>query len=93
MEVVGDFSKKFYNSLGSVLVGVVQKLKSLKKPFRKLLRDQGNLHERVNRPRHELDEVQKALYINTLSLELREEEAAYVQAFNGASLDVELFLK
>ncbi|GJT90711.1 zinc finger, CCHC-type containing protein [Tanacetum coccineum] len=72
---------------------VVQKLKSLKKPFRKLLRDQGNLHERVNRLRHELDEVQKALDLNTLSLELREEEAAYVQAFNRASLDVERFLK
>ncbi|GKD80429.1 hypothetical protein Tco_1347268 [Tanacetum coccineum] len=40
---------------------VVSKLKALKKPLRKLVYDQGNLHERVNKLRLELDEVQKAL--------------------------------
>nr|GEW31422.1 hypothetical protein [Tanacetum cinerariifolium] len=35
---------------------VVSKLKALKKHLRKLVHDHGNLHERVNRLRHELDE-------------------------------------
>ncbi|PWA35807.1 RNA-directed DNA polymerase, eukaryota, Reverse transcriptase zinc-binding domain protein [Artemisia annua] len=45
------------NVSGHNMFQVVHKMKALKKPFRKLLHDQGNLHERVNRLRHELDEV------------------------------------
>ncbi|HET7285361.1 MAG TPA: hypothetical protein VFI70_11810 [Nitrososphaeraceae archaeon] len=42
---------------GHPIFRVVQKLKSLKKPFRKLLYDKGNLHERVTKLRAKLDEV------------------------------------
>nr|GEX70652.1 hypothetical protein [Tanacetum cinerariifolium] len=38
---------------------VVKRLKLLKKPLRKLLYDNGNLHENVKKLRHELDEAQK----------------------------------
>ncbi|GJR54181.1 hypothetical protein Tco_1404702 [Tanacetum coccineum] len=72
---------------------VVSKLKALKKPFLKLLHDQGNLHDRVNKLRFELDEVQKALDLNPNDLSLREEEVVYVQAFSEAKLDEERFLK
>ncbi|GKF86595.1 hypothetical protein Tco_0254422, partial [Tanacetum coccineum] len=41
----------------------------------------------------ELDTVQKALDSNHADLILREEEGAYVQAFNEAKLDDERFLK
>ncbi|GJW40424.1 protein LAZ1, partial [Tanacetum coccineum] len=61
--------------------------------MRKLLHDQGNLHERVEKLQMELDTVQKALDSNPANLILREEEAAYVQAFNEAKLDEERFLK
>ncbi|GJX29863.1 hypothetical protein Tco_0237942, partial [Tanacetum coccineum] len=46
---------------GHNMFRVVQKLKALKKPLRKLLQDQGNLHTRVNELRVELDAVQRAL--------------------------------
>ncbi|GJS50258.1 reverse transcriptase domain-containing protein [Tanacetum coccineum] len=78
---------------GHKMYQVVSKLKALKKPFRKLLHDQGNLHDRVNKLRFELDEVQKALDLNPNDLSLREEEAVYVQAFSEAKLDEERFLK
>ncbi|GKE31826.1 hypothetical protein Tco_1451148 [Tanacetum coccineum] len=50
------------NTSGHFMFQVVSKLKVLKKPMRKLVHDQGNLHDRVNRLRVELDEVQKDLY-------------------------------
>ncbi|GKB20225.1 trichome birefringence-like protein 3, partial [Tanacetum coccineum] len=78
---------------GHNMFKVVTKLKLLKKPMRKLLHDQGNLHERVEKLRMELDTVQKALDSNPADLILREEEGAYVQAFNEAKLDEERFLK
>ena len=68
-------------------------MRSLKKPFRKLLKSQGNLHDRVVKLRHELDEVQKALDKNPSSTILREEEAVYLTAFTQATLDEERFLK
>ncbi|GJX41003.1 hypothetical protein Tco_0255993 [Tanacetum coccineum] len=71
---------------------VVKRLKLLKKPLRKLLYDQGNLHKNVKRLRHELDEAQRALDSDPGNLELREEEAAYLQAFNDALLMEERFL-
>nr|GEW30742.1 hypothetical protein [Tanacetum cinerariifolium] len=40
---------------GHSMFQVTQKMKNLKKPLRKLLHDQGNLHDRVNRLRVELD--------------------------------------
>ncbi|GJW77266.1 protein LAZ1 [Tanacetum coccineum] len=68
-------------------------MKSLKKPLQKLLKDQGNIHERVNKLRLELNQVQKALDSNPADSILREEESVYLQAFNDAKLDEERFLK
>ncbi|GJW58409.1 hypothetical protein Tco_0105140 [Tanacetum coccineum] len=59
---------------------LVKKLRLLKNPIRKLMHWQGNLHNRVEKLRHELDEVQKALDKNPTSSVLREEEAAYLTA-------------
>ncbi|GKB80035.1 polypyrimidine tract-binding protein homolog 2 isoform X1 [Tanacetum coccineum] len=71
------------------MVDVVHKMKSLKKHFRKLLHEQGNLHDRVNHLRTELDEVQEALDLDPSNFLLRDKEAVYVQAFNDAKIDEE----
>ncbi|GKA03824.1 hypothetical protein Tco_0676605, partial [Tanacetum coccineum] len=71
---------------------VVKRIKGLKKPLRKLLYDKGNLHENVKKLRHELDEVQKSLDGDPSNLLLREEEAAYLKAFQDALIEEERFL-
>ncbi|GKC96946.1 RNA-directed DNA polymerase, eukaryota, reverse transcriptase zinc-binding domain protein [Tanacetum coccineum] len=78
---------------GYKIYQVVSKLKTLKKPFWKLLHDQGNLYERVCKLRVELDEVQKALDLNPSDTNLKDEKVVYVQAFIKAKLDEERFLK
>ncbi|GKB78613.1 hypothetical protein Tco_0945508 [Tanacetum coccineum] len=72
---------------------VFKRLKGLKSPLRKLLNDQGNLHDRVNRLRVELDKAKKAIDRNPSSSNLREEHAHYLSAFKEASLDEERFLR
>nr|GEV72663.1 hypothetical protein [Tanacetum cinerariifolium] len=72
---------------------VTQKMKIMKKPLRKLMHNHGNLHERVNQLRLELDEVQKALERDPSNSDIRDEEAVYVQAFNEAKIDEERFLR
>nr|GEW46208.1 hypothetical protein [Tanacetum cinerariifolium] len=87
---------KFINTFpgdGHNMFKVVSKLKILKKTLRKLLHDQGNIHERVNKLRLELDTVQKTLDSNPADPILREKACAYVQAFNETKLDEERFLK
>ncbi|GJS41527.1 reverse transcriptase domain-containing protein [Tanacetum coccineum] len=54
---------------------------------------EGNLHDRVKKLRHELDEVQIALDRDPSNMLLREEEAAYLSSFNEAILNEEMFLK
>ncbi|GJS96768.1 putative RNA-directed DNA polymerase [Tanacetum coccineum] len=71
---------------------VVKRLKTLKKPLRKLMYEQGNLHDKVKVLRAELDEAQKALDLDPNNLELREDAAAYLLAFNDALLTEERFL-
>ncbi|GKA47142.1 reverse transcriptase domain-containing protein [Tanacetum coccineum] len=71
---------------------VVKRLILLKKPLRKLLYDHGNVCENVKKLRHELDEAQKALDADPSNIELREEEVAYLQAFNDAIIVEERFL-
>nr|GEZ73884.1 hypothetical protein [Tanacetum cinerariifolium] len=78
---------------GHNMFQVVKKLKSLKQPLRNLLKNQGNLHDRVVRLRHELDEVQKALDKYPARVSLREEEGVYLRDFNESTLDEERFLK
>ncbi|GJX25505.1 hypothetical protein Tco_0231801 [Tanacetum coccineum] len=75
---------------GNKMFQIVSKLKSLKSPFRKLLKDQGNLHLRVECLKTELDEAQKALDYDPSNSILCEEEAIYLKAFNQAILDEEL---
>ncbi|GJS38372.1 hypothetical protein Tco_0563415 [Tanacetum coccineum] len=65
----------------------------MKKPMRKLLHAQGNIHDRVTKLRTELDEVQTALDRNHTSTMLREEDGVYLTAFTQALLDKERFLK
>ena len=72
---------------------VVSKLKALKKPFRKMLFREGNIHDRVTKLRHELDEVQRALDLDPFNVDLREDEACYLNSFNEAVLKEECFLK
>ncbi|GJU63647.1 RNA-directed DNA polymerase, eukaryota, reverse transcriptase zinc-binding domain protein [Tanacetum coccineum] len=79
-------------SLSKPRLSMVKRLKLLKNPLRKLLYDHGNLHENVNKLRHELDTVQIALDRDPNNIELQEEEAAYLLAFNEASLLEENFL-
>ncbi|GJZ40645.1 protein LAZ1 [Tanacetum coccineum] len=68
-------------------------MKALKKPFHKLLHEQGNLHDRVNRLRFELGEVQKAIDLDPSNSTLRDDGASYIQAFNEAKIDEERFLR
>ncbi|GJY88017.1 hypothetical protein Tco_0502645 [Tanacetum coccineum] len=70
----------------------VKRLKLLKKPFRNLLYDEGNLNENVKKLRYELDEVQKSLDTDSSNVDLREEEAAYIKAFHNALIEEERFL-
>nr|GEU60554.1 hypothetical protein [Tanacetum cinerariifolium] len=74
---------------GHVMYQITQKLKDLKKPLRKLLYEQGNLHDRVVRLRVELDEIQKAIDSDPSNSLLRDEEAVYIQDFNEAKIDEE----
>ncbi|GJW85216.1 RNA-directed DNA polymerase, eukaryota, reverse transcriptase zinc-binding domain protein [Tanacetum coccineum] len=78
---------------GYAMYRVVKMLKGLKSPFRKLLHNHGNLHDRVNKIRIELDEAQKAIDMDPSSSVLREEHAHYLLAFKEAHLDEEHFLK
>ncbi|PWA58660.1 RNA-directed DNA polymerase, eukaryota, Reverse transcriptase zinc-binding domain protein [Artemisia annua] len=72
---------------------VVSKLKALKKPLRKLLYNEGNIHDKVVKLRHELDTVQRALDADPFNIDIREEEASYLNAYNDALLVEEQFLK
>nr|GEW74636.1 hypothetical protein [Tanacetum cinerariifolium] len=79
--------------MGDFNVALMSKMRALKKPFKLLLYDHGNFHERVTKLRHELNVVQKALDLNPIDLIIREEEVAYNIAFTEAKLDGERFLK
>ncbi|GJS20085.1 RNA-directed DNA polymerase, eukaryota, reverse transcriptase zinc-binding domain protein [Tanacetum coccineum] len=72
---------------------VIRIPKGLKTPLRKLLHDQENLHDRVNRLCVELDEAQKAIDRNPSCSLLRDEHAHYLLAFKEASLDEERIVK
>nr|GEV80992.1 hypothetical protein [Tanacetum cinerariifolium] len=61
------------NFEGCAMFRVVKMLKGLKNPFRKLLHNHGNLHERVNKIRIELDKAQKSLDRDPSSSTLRED--------------------
>ncbi|GJR86304.1 sodium/hydrogen exchanger 6 [Tanacetum coccineum] len=81
------------NVEGFAIYRVVKQLKGLESLFRKLLHDHGNLHERVNKIRVELEEAQKAIDMDPFLSNLCEEHAHYLLAFKEAQLDEERFLK
>ncbi|GKC99999.1 hypothetical protein Tco_1170274 [Tanacetum coccineum] len=70
---------------------VVKSLR-FKTPLHKLLYEKRNVHLNVKMLRTELDIVQIDLDLEPFNLDLREEEACYVKAFNDALLMEELFL-
>lgn len=78
---------------GHRMFQVVTKLKALKKPFRKLMWKQGDIHERVKSLGKELEEVLRALDGDPNNQELRLEEHVYLKSFLDAKLDEERFLK
>nr|GEX73376.1 hypothetical protein [Tanacetum cinerariifolium] len=85
-----------YANEGCAMFRVVKRLKGLKSPFRKLLHNHENLHERVNKIHSELDEAQKAIDRDPSSSSssiLHEIHAHYLLAFKEAQLDEERFLK
>nr|GEV31559.1 hypothetical protein [Tanacetum cinerariifolium]GEV60443.1 hypothetical protein [Tanacetum cinerariifolium] len=51
--------------------------------------EDGNIHDNVIKLHHELDEVQKSLDRDPSNVELRDEEAAYLKAFQDAIIDEE----
>ncbi|GKC52527.1 hypothetical protein Tco_1075272 [Tanacetum coccineum] len=81
------------NVEGCVMYHVVKRLKGLKSPFRKLLHTQGNLHNRVDLFRKELNEIQNAIDKEPNNSDLQEELAHYLLAFKEASLNEERFLR
>nr|GEW53521.1 hypothetical protein [Tanacetum cinerariifolium] len=78
---------------GFSIFKVVQKMRHLKKPLQKLLFDKGNLHENVKQLRNKLDTVQARLDDDPFNVDIRDEEASTVAAFNEALLLQERFLK
>ncbi|GKD15772.1 RNA-directed DNA polymerase, eukaryota, reverse transcriptase zinc-binding domain protein [Tanacetum coccineum] len=78
---------------GFYMFQVVKKLKHMKKSFRKLLYDHGNLRDNVKYLQFELDKVQSDLDLDPSNNIIRKEEAAYVLAFNEALIMEERFLK
>nr|GEW13022.1 hypothetical protein [Tanacetum cinerariifolium] len=91
LEVVADHWSS--NVAGHHMYQLTTKLKCMKKHMRKLVHDHGNLHERVDKLRVELDEIQKALDKSPSNSNIRDEEVVYINAFNEAKLDEERFLK
>ncbi|GJS85074.1 hypothetical protein Tco_0751615, partial [Tanacetum coccineum] len=63
------------------------------KPLRKLLYDKGNLHLKVNQLRDQLDHVQRRLDMDPFNVDIHEEEASTIAAFNEACIMEEKFLK
>nr|GEU68753.1 hypothetical protein [Tanacetum cinerariifolium] len=84
-DVSADVDTTYSSNSGNV----VKRLKGLKSPFRKLLHTQGNLYNRVDLLRKELDETQKAIDKDPHNPDLREEHAHYLLAFKEASLNEE----
>ncbi|KAJ0871216.1 putative RNA-directed DNA polymerase [Helianthus annuus] len=78
---------------GFTMFSVTKKLLNLKPFMRKLLFNQGNLHEKVLELRKQLDDVQKQIDDSPLDVGLREKEANCLEQFKTASYDEECFLK
>ncbi|KAK1414742.1 hypothetical protein QVD17_30493 [Tagetes erecta] len=78
---------------GNEMFKIVKKLKNLKPHLRKLLYAQGNLHNRVDRLRKDLDDIQSRVDENPQDSGLRDKERLCLKEFEEAAYDLELFLK
>ncbi|XP_071714140.1 uncharacterized protein [Rutidosis leptorrhynchoides] len=78
---------------GHKMYKIVKKLRMLKKPLRKLMWAKGNLHERVQNIRKDLDDIQYQLDKNPHSKDIRVKESETLKLFDEAVLDEERFLK
>ncbi|GJY82727.1 hypothetical protein Tco_0496103 [Tanacetum coccineum] len=90
-DVVRDGWEKQFSSF--YMFRVVQRLKHMKKPLRKLLYEKGNLHVNVIRLRDELDRIQTDLDADPFNVDLRKSEANSVGALNEVLIMEERFLK
>ncbi|XP_021979806.1 uncharacterized protein LOC110875922 [Helianthus annuus] len=78
---------------GATMFSVVMKMKSLKMHFRRILRNQGNLHKRVTDLRNELDQIQKQVEAHPFDASIRLLETSCLREFKSAVYDEECFLK
>ncbi|XP_022003024.1 uncharacterized protein LOC110900443 [Helianthus annuus] len=78
---------------GYAMFSVMKKLRNLKPCFRKLLHQQGNLHDKVTRLRSELDSAQHLVDTNPLDVEARDLVAKCLHDFQVAAYDEQCFLK
>ncbi|XP_071704795.1 uncharacterized protein [Rutidosis leptorrhynchoides] len=78
---------------GCHMFKLVNKLKGLKKPLRKLAWQRGNLHKRVIELREKLDDAQRELDKNPNSIVARNSEAQCLRDFNDALIEEEVFLR
>ncbi|XP_022030851.1 uncharacterized protein LOC110931782 [Helianthus annuus] len=79
--------------VGYNMFAVTQKLRNLKPDLRKILFNQGNLHDKVADLRKQLDNIQMRINDNPLDANLRNMEAQCLQEFQIAAYDEECFLK
>ncbi|GJR66791.1 RNA-directed DNA polymerase, eukaryota, reverse transcriptase zinc-binding domain protein [Tanacetum coccineum] len=78
---------------GYSMFSVVSKLKSLKKPLRKLKYSQGVLSANVKRCKEELCSIQSNVAKDPTNVSIRKEEVSCMKKFNDVVRDEELFLK
>nr|GEW66201.1 hypothetical protein [Tanacetum cinerariifolium] len=78
---------------GFAMFGLVSKLKSLKKPLRKLCFKQGNLFENVKKLKSELAVVQSVMNLDPHNNSLRIDELRVLKEYKSALKDEESFLR
>ena len=78
---------------GHNMFQLAQKLKALKRPIRKLLKNQGNVSDKINQIRKEVDVIQEELERDPFNEDLKFEAAVYLQELNMAYLEEESILK
>ncbi|XP_021985764.1 uncharacterized protein LOC110881947 [Helianthus annuus] len=78
---------------GVTMLSIVKKMRNLKPRLRKILFNQGNLHDRVNELRKTLDDIQVPVDQDPLDFRLRQMETQCLQEFQSAAYDEECFLK
>ncbi|XP_022042079.1 uncharacterized protein LOC110944741 [Helianthus annuus] len=78
---------------GFAMFSVVKKMRNLKPRFRKLLYQQGNLHEKVCQLRKELDDIQQLVDANPMDGTIRDTAAKCLRDYQVAAYDEECFLK